>query len=928
MEVAERREARGDAPGAVRAALEACKLDPGPLERWSALERLADIAGDDEARITALQQIAERVVADGRVAAFKRLARAHEHRSDFESAERTWQQVLAFDPEDDEAEHAISMAIVSRGRFDELAKHLALRTERLRGRPGADETLRAVRLRRAAILEQRLGRIGEACQELEVLLEEAPDNTGALRYLADLLDRQGLYVRSAPVWQRAAALEVDPAERDGLELRAGRAAGAAGDLDAALEAAQRVLARRPGLRDALTLLVEVARAKRADTELADALDALASAEGLDPESRSDCLLECAQAAARLGDMSRALDRARRSSAAAPERATPMLLARGLEYRSRGAGAPEEARRTIEELTKMQPPAGVDDGALRAFLLAEARDVVQGGGAGMRELEQARAAIGEHPLLSVGLAERMTALGQHATAVSQYRAALQGSLIELRRLPSVAVAAADAAIRAGMPEEAQRFLELAERSDDTRAAVSVRRATLAQLFPPSPAPPGATSSEPTPGATTTSEPTPVSPGEGSGLEELEMAVRAATSAADRAQARLALGRARLESGDTRGAEPLLWQALADGLVDAGDMLAPLLASAADRTRDLVRVRRQQVTLDPGDVGRLESLRAAALADGDRVYARAIEHVLRAFDPGAGPLPPPPLAAQPEQSGIFAFLARPAMDALGEALSLLWEGAPQLFAREASSYGITGVDRVMLGSSSVIARLYEAAVRVLEAPRIPLFVPRGSSGAPLARVAVLSQPAVILSGDVREETVEIRFALGRGMAAALPHNALRLGLPPNEGRAVRDALRAAFGAPELGRRVEARAAQLAEAFWQGIPARTQRRLQELLGAAPVADYEELVERAHQSGRRVGMFLCGDFGYAARVALAESVPRLEEEPNPSTLHTICRTVPALADLLRLAVSPEYADARWHVVQPPMQRSSASSSGRFSLF
>jgi tetratricopeptide (TPR) repeat protein len=915
-EIAERREARGDAAGAVQAAREACRLDPAPLVRWSALERLAEIAADDDTRITALEHIAERVEGDGRVAVYKRLARAHERRSDFEAAERAWQLVLAADPEDDEAEHAIETAIVNRGRFDELAHHLALRSERLVARSGSGEALRAVRLRRAAILEQRLGRIEDACEELELLLQDAPENTSALRYLADLLDRQGLHARSAPVWARAAALEVDSVERDGLELRAGRAAGAAGDLDAALEAAQRVLSRRPASRDALILKVEGLRAKRADAELADALEALAAAEGTDAESRSDYLLEAAQAAARLGDMARALDRARRSSAAVSERSTPLLLARGLEYRVRGAGAPEDARRTIDELTRMQKPAGVDDAALRAFLLAEARDVVQGGGAGMRELEEARAQLGEHSLLAVGIAERLTALGQHARAVTQYRVALEGSLIELRRPPSVALAAADAAIRAGLPSEAQQFLEIAEVSEEVRAAVSVRRATLAQLFPPA-AP-----------SLATVDSAPVEAGSDTAFEALEAAVRVADTPTERAEARLALGRARLESGDTKGAEPLLWQALADGLVDAGDMLAPILASAPDRTRELVRVRRQQVALEPGDVGRLESLRAAALADQDRVYARAVEHVLRAFDPGAGPLPPPPLASQPEQSGIVAFLARPAMDTHGEALSLLWEGASQLFVREASSYGITGVDRVVPGSSSVIARLYEAAIRVLEAPRIPLFVPRGSTGAPLARVAVLSQPSVILAGDMRDETADIRFALGRGMAAALPHNVLRLGLPESEGRSVRDALRAAFGAPELGRRVEARAAQLAESFWQTIPARTQRRLQELLGAAPIADYDELVERAHQSGRRVGMFLCGDFAYAARVALAESVPRLEDEPNLGTLQAICATVPALADLLRLAVSPEYANARWHMVQPPIQRSSASSSGRFSVF
>src|SRR6185312_6921567 len=44
MEIAERREARGDHAGALRAIVEATKLDPEPIERWSALERVAEMA--------------------------------------------------------------------------------------------------------------------------------------------------------------------------------------------------------------------------------------------------------------------------------------------------------------------------------------------------------------------------------------------------------------------------------------------------------------------------------------------------------------------------------------------------------------------------------------------------------------------------------------------------------------------------------------------------------------------------------------------------------------------------------------------------------------------------------------------------------------------------------------------------------------------
>ncbi len=924
MEIAERRETRGDREGAVRALVEACKLDPEPMDRWSALERVAEAAGDDEARVAALAEIATRVGDDGRGPVFKRLARAHERRGDLDAAIEAWGRVLALDAEDEEADHSVESLIVARGRYDELADHLGRRAERLSRHSGSREVLRAVRLRRAAILEQRLGRVRDACDELALLLGEWPDNAGALRYLADLLDRQGAAARSAPLWRRAAGLESDPAERDQLELRAGRASMAAGDLEAAMEHATRVLEHNPGDPTALALRVEVARALGADGELGDGLDTIASGDGVDGRARSDLLLEAAQAAARAGDPGLALDRARRAADASPDRATPQLLARGLEYRMRGAGAPDEARHTIEELTRIREPLGPDDDALRAFLLAEALDVVQGGGAGLHELEATRAVVGDHPLVALGLAERLLSTGQHTAAVDAFHLALGGPLLDLRRPGVIAIVAADAAVRCARLEEAAWFLDVAASHEETHAAAAARRAQLVDLYrlarrsTPAPEDVAMRSAD-------TLRPRPSLPGGDLRVDDLEAAVRAATSPGERARARLSLGRARLAQGDARGAEPLLWEALADGLAEAGDVLGPVLASSADRARDVVRVRRQQVALEPGDIGRLESLRAAALADDDRVFARTVEHVLRAFDAGAGPLPPPPLASQPEQPGMFPLLARPSMDATGEALALLWEGAMQLFVRDAASYGITGVERVVPGPTSAIARLYEAALRALDVPRIPLFVPRATAGTPMAQVALLTPPSVILSGEVREDTPELRFALGRGMCAALAHNVLRLGLPPAEGRALVEAMRAAFGPPELGRHVDARAARLAESFWQIVPARTQRRLQELLGVAGVAEYEELVARAHQSGRRVGFFLSADFASASRTLLAEL--GIVEAPSLASLRGLCEEVPALADLLRLAVSPEYANARWHVVAPNAPRGT-SSSGRFSLF
>jgi hypothetical protein len=668
--------------------------------------------------------------------------------------------------------------------------------------------------------------------------------------------------------------------------------------------------RRPTNAAAIELRVDLARALGADADLGDALEGLASGAGLDDRARSDLLLEAAQAAARAGDHSVALDRARRAAEAAPDRATPQLLARGLEYRLRGAGAPEDARRTVDELSRIKEALGADDAALRTFLMAEALDVAGGGGAGLQELQAARASIGDHPLIALGLAERLAAQGQQGAAVDSYRVALGGRLLDLRKPGSVALAAADAAIRASRAHEAAYFLDLAEHHEEVRSDARARRALLLER------------------ETAAARASSVAlTGQDLRLEDLEAAVRGATMPGERALARLSLGRARLDHGDIRGAEPLLWEALADGLCAAGDVLASLLAKAPERARDLVRVRRQQVAIEPGDAPKLEWLRAAALADGDRVYARAVEHVLRAFDPGAGPLVAPPLAIQPDQTGIFALLTRPATDAAGEALALLWEGAMQLFLRDAASYAITGVERVVPGPTSPMARLYEVAMRLLDLPRIPLFVPRATPAPPSGYVALLSPPSVVLTGDVRDDTTEVRLALGRGISAALPPNVLRLGLPPSEGRAVIEALRAAFGPPEVGRGVDPRAARLAESFWQIIPARTQRRLQQLLGSASFVEYDELVARASQSGWRVGLFLAGDFAWAARGLLAESAGQLEGTPTLATLKPLCERVPMLADLLRLAVSPEYADARWHAVASASRRGSPSS-GRFSLF
>ena len=69
-----------------------------------------------------------------------------------------------------------------------------------------------------------------------------------------------------------------------------------------------------------------------------------------------------------------------------------------------------------------------------------------------------------------------------------------------------------------------------------------------------------------------------------------------------------------------------------------------------------------------------------------------------------------------------------------------------------------------------------------------------------------------------------------------------------------------------------------------------------------------------RRAGLFACGDL----RIALRKTVEELGLPPDalPSDLNALrraCIEHPALADLVKLATSSEYADARFYAATHP---------------
>ncbi len=1020
LELAQLREARGDFPEAVAALVAATVLDGSGVERWSALERVAAAAGQEDVRLEALRQLSERLDPAARLVAWKRLARAHEARDEFREAEVVWRRVADADPDDEEADHAIEALISALRNYTDLASHLERRTTRLGKVAGAREALRAVRLRRAAILEQRLGRTRDACAELALVLDESPDNVSALSYLADLHERLGEFGSAAPIWQRVALLCRDPATQSELELRAGRAAMAARDFRSGLACARGVLSREPGRRDAVELRASAARALRDDDELGDALCDLAALVGDDPQLQSEALIEASYAAVRVGDDRAALDRAEHAAEVAPERPAAQLLALSLQYRLRGAGSPEDARTTLARLEAVTEEPSRDEAAALAFLRAEALDVTSRDGAGLAVLHECFASTGPHPLLSLGVGERLLAKGDIEGALTELEAALQGELGGLRDRGRVALLAADTAVRAGREELALRLLQdaagsaavrtpallraaelvlargdvgrargiLAELAastggDDRARALAhlarleresedpVERARAAQTFDqalaavtagtplaeqlrlerdavgpggqqpgwvrvleaPSYARTGPSSLRATPPTDDASRavapafdepsrarplsvpaPPPLSPAVAAApvsVGDLEQAIVHAETAEQRTAARLAVARAYLESGANDAAYACLEAGLDDGGQEAGDVLASLYQTAA-RHSDVVRIRRRLVVLAPGDFGRLEALRAAASADRNAPYTQALDHVAGVLDPVATPVVAPPLAAQVTLPGFLAFLTRATNDRVAQALALVWEDGHAAWGKDAAG-ALQGAQPAATTNASV-ARIYETAIGLLGLPRVPLFV-RAADELPTAGVSLTWPPAAVLTGRLREDTPELRFGLGEALALTLSTNILTLGLPPAEARNAFRAVMGAFGPPESSRAMNKESGRLAEALWHMLPPRTQRRLQSLLAPVHSSDFESAPGRAWQSAHRIGMFLAGDLKAAVAAVLAATARADGAEAPPpygADWMALCHENSAVADLFQLAVSPEYAEARWQLPPP----------------
>jgi len=387
-------------------------------------------------------------------------------------------------------------------------------------------------------------------------------------------------------------------------------------------------------------------------------------------------------------------------------------------------------------------------------------------------------------------------------------------------------------------------------------------------------------------------------------EVFRAVQKGTLPDARGEAALDLAQACVAEGRHDAAEAMLVEATSAGSAVAADLLAGLLEGDPQRRTLAMKARRLAAELSPGDPRRLAALHRAATADQNANLERALAHLQGCLQ-GHDVAPPPELHFQAEQPGMLEVLTRPSRGGVGEAFRLVWEHAAPTLVRNAG-VSAEGLRRLLPGEPGVGGAVFGEVVRLLGLRKAALY--RGEApGYPSARGLLLAPPAGLLEGTLTDASPELPFLLGAALGASQAPQVVLLGQPIESARTLFRAMLGAFG-PSIGAlAIDRHTAELGEALWQTLPARAQRRLTDLLAQSTPASFDDAYASARLASLRVGLFVSGDFRQAVRAVLVTvgQDPRLAD--SPGAVMDLTSELPLLADLYRLALRPEYADARF---------------------
>lgn len=728
------------------------------------------------------------------------------------------------------------------------------------------EQQRTLRLRRAAVLEQRLGRVAEAITELETLLENDADDRSALRFLSDIFEHQKDANRALPLFMRLVALSDSPEEKAEYAQRAANASLEAGDLDTARAVVNDAEAYMPEA-PLLVLRCNIARRAGQLDELADGLEALSAMEDILPGQKAQMLLEASEAASAAGKETRALELVRKAFRLAPDEPGCVLEAARLEYRMRDSISAAARQGMLEHLVRIEPLLAPHQIDLHTFLLAEALDAASLQDRAVHLLVHRSEEETAGALIQLGMAQRLVKAKKWKEALPLFETALHGDLHGIRTRGQIALEGAEAAVSSGDLDTSVRFLNMAASEPDTKDAALRRTRDITKKRPAESAP--ASAAAPPASASPSSTWT-------------------------------------MPAGHEADEAALLMELVA-GSFEAGEQLIAIYKERRTaHTQDILTVRKHQAALLPGDESALQQLREAALADGNHTYAHAIEHVLSAFNKDAeNTVLAPPLSAHHEAAEhIKSLLIGTSATPVHEALSIVWETG--VYRRDIAQCGLSGVPRLIPGGGSSIAELWGAVGRALGLARTALFFQRSSS-APALSVLPLSPPGVLLSGDAQGESTELAYLFGSAAVGAMPEHVLVNALPETVLLTLLNALIAAFGPVGEAPQRDPAVVRLGQNLWQLIPPRGARRLHEICSDPSRINPQAALSGTRRIMRRAGLFACGDL----RIALQQTVEELKLDTTIDGLNALrqaCEAHPALADLVKLATSSEYADARFY--------------------
>lgn len=318
LETARSMAAQGDAPAALAAARSAlARGDDAELRAYA--EALARAIGDASAELELIDnRLGERfdpAQHEDDLLRIVELLRGPLAKSD--EAWRRLSRALNAGLRSDAALRVAHELAEQRLDWAAVAAVLELRIARAEDRAEA----RALRLRRAAVLEQRLSDVAGARAELEAVIDDEPSHRPALRYLADLHLRAERFAAAGECYARAAAVTHGRAESAELLAMAGEAFEAGGETASAHAQFRRALELDASSARALAGLE---RALRAKGEL-DALErTLVTLSNSTPHEADRAVLRVAAARAALD--AGAIFRAKSHVDAARAHAAPSELA--------------------------------------------------------------------------------------------------------------------------------------------------------------------------------------------------------------------------------------------------------------------------------------------------------------------------------------------------------------------------------------------------------------------------------------------------------------------------------------------------------------------------------------------------------------------------------------------------------------------------